>query len=139
MRRRTKRRIIPLALALALAMIGAALAVPTITLHIQELDAGTDSMPQTVYHAYINWGLSSDAQYITSATITLTDNSGNKVGTSSDTVYLIIDGTKYTATYQSTGVYTVDFTDGGNSNGIPLDNSHLNSVTVIFQGQEVSP
>ncbi|NJE01907.1 hypothetical protein [Thermococcus sp. JdF3] len=140
MRRSNKKRLIPLTLALVLAMVGAALAVPTINVHFQELDAGNGGMPQTVHHAYVDWTLSNDAQYVTSATITLTDDQGTKVGTGSDTVYLIIDGQKYLATYSgSTGVYTVDFTNNGLNNGIPLDNNNLNTVTVVFQGQTVSP
>ena len=140
MKRNARRRLLPLVFALVLTVVGAALAVPNISIHIQELDAGQSTLQQTVYNAYIDWSLSDDAQYVTSATITLTDNQGNKVGTGSDTVYLIIDGQKYPATYGgSTGVYKVDFTNGGKSNGIPIDSTHLNTVTVVFQGQTVSP
>ena len=60
MRRNTKRRIVPLALALALAIVGAALAVPTFNLNIQQIGEGgpeTITVPGGVATATINWVL----------------------------------------------------------------------------------
>lgn len=57
MRRRAKRRIVPLALALALAIVGAALAVPSITVNIQNIGAGSGEVQNPIKSVDIKWDL----------------------------------------------------------------------------------
>jgi len=70
MRRSTKKKVIPLALALALALIGAALAVPTITLNVQEIGAGgPDYVVSPADNAYINWTLATNPDWVSGVSV----------------------------------------------------------------------
>ena len=72
MRRSTKKKVIPLALALALALIGAALAVPTFNLNVQQIGEGgptTITVPGGVTTATINWVLDTNPDYIKGVSI----------------------------------------------------------------------
>lgn len=127
-RRANQKRLVPLVLALLATMVGAALAVPAINLNVQELDKGTTDLSnfQTVIDAFINWDLGSDPTDVDGATIKLATETNPGQGT----VYLLIDGSKYLATYDSSaGVYKVSFSP-------PLSLDSVNSVTVIYQGPQ---
>ncbi|RLF25657.1 MAG: hypothetical protein DRN14_07895 [Thermoplasmata archaeon] len=72
MRRSNKKRLIPLALALVLALVGAALAVPTINLHIQAIGAGKSEIPNPVVSATFNWQVdSTNPDILTSLEVTI--------------------------------------------------------------------
>ncbi|ASJ02108.1 hypothetical protein A3L09_01905 [Thermococcus profundus] len=131
-RRANQKKLIPLVLALLATMVGAALAVPAINVSVQELDKGTGGYTQTVSSAAVNWELQfQGGQYVvTGAIIHLNqDPQGN------GHVYVVINGNNYEAQYDSNnGYYTVAF-----SPALSLDDiSNINTVTIVYQGQEVN-
>ncbi|CAD5245220.1 hypothetical protein [Thermococcus camini] len=72
MRRSNKKRLIPLALALVLALVGAALAVPTINMNIQSIGAGKSNIPNPVVSATFNWQVdSTDPDQLTQLDVTI--------------------------------------------------------------------
>ncbi|NJE10866.1 hypothetical protein [Thermococcus sp. MAR1] len=71
--RRNKKRLIPLALALVLALVGAALAVPAITVNVQEIGAGGPkvvSVPGGVSTADVDWVLATNPDYVKGVKVT---------------------------------------------------------------------
>ena len=89
MRRSTKKRLIPLALALALAMVGAALAVPSITVHVKGVGAGGPTrIENPIQQADVSWNLdtTTDPDVISGIHVDLTIDS--TVATFSGKVYI---------------------------------------------------
>ncbi|ASJ08083.1 hypothetical protein A3L11_02120 [Thermococcus siculi] len=132
MRRSTKRRLIPLALALALAIVGAALAVPQIIVNVQELDKGTGGYTQTVSSAAVNWNLDfQGGEYVVTGAIIHLNQDPQGAGH----VYVVINDQNYEAQYDSNNhYYTVTF-----SPALSLDEiSNVDTVTIVYQGQEVN-
>ncbi len=75
MRRNNKKRLIPLALALALSLISAALAVPAISFQAQRVGGGADTTVRVdTSQANVTWTISGTT--ITGATITLDQGPG---------------------------------------------------------------
>ncbi|NJE30016.1 hypothetical protein E3E38_03000 [Thermococcus sp. 18S1] len=73
MRRSNKKRLIPLALALALALIGTALAVPAITVSVQSIGAGGPvlvDVPGGVSQADVDWELATNPDYVAGVKVT---------------------------------------------------------------------
>jgi len=73
MRRSTKKKVIPLALALALALIGAALAVPTFTVNVQNIGAGGPTavtVPGGVAQANVEWVLATNPDFVKGVKVT---------------------------------------------------------------------
>ena len=73
MRRSTKKKVIPLALALALALIGAALAVPAITVNVQNIGAGGPKLVQVpggVTQADVDWVLATNPDFVKGVKVT---------------------------------------------------------------------
>ncbi|MDI3475129.1 MAG: hypothetical protein PWQ79_95 [Thermococcaceae archaeon] len=128
MRRSTKKKIMPLALALVLAIIGAALAVPTINVSVQELGQGSKVIASSVSAVDVKWTMdSSNPDYVAGATVTVTGDPG------SGTLYLkLYDGNTlvnyYTINLDGSGTYNVNF-----GNSVSLDS--FDTVYVVYQGQ----
>ncbi|WP_457743079.1 hypothetical protein [Thermococcus sp.] len=135
MRSRTKRRIIPLAVALVLAIVGAALAVPQITLNVQQLGAGSSVITSSVGKANITWVLNpNNPDYIFAAKFTLNatingtvivkiyDSTGNLVAYNSTTLTNSNSGTVYFNTTIGTATFK----------GVPLSDAY--KVYLIYQG-----
>ena len=108
MRRSTKKKVIPLALALALAMIGATLAVPVIQVNVQQLGSGSSVITSDVQQANITWVLNttnpdyiSAVNFVLNTTVTgtiyvkLYDASGNLIAYNSTTLAAASSGTVY--------------------------------------------
>lgn len=133
MRRNNKKRLIPLTLALVLALVGAALAVPSITVNVQELGQGSKTITSTVTTADVTWNLNpNNPDYVVSATVTITTDPG------AGTLYVkLYSGTTLVAwgqvTLDGSGTYTVTFTNGASADGVPL--SSFDTVYVVYQGQ----
>ncbi len=127
MRRNNKRRLIPLAIALALSLISAALAVPAITLNVQELGQGSTVITSSVTNADVSWTLdSTNPDYVTGATVTVTTDPG------AGTIYLkLYSGTTLVAVAQASlngsGTYTLTFAS-------PVALSSFDTVYVVYQG-----
>ena len=67
MRRNAKKRLLPLVFAFVLTVVGAALAVPTFNLNIQQIGEGgpeTITVPGGVATATINWVLDTNPDYV---------------------------------------------------------------------------
>ncbi|NJE76576.1 hypothetical protein [Thermococcus sp. ES12] len=127
MRRNNKKRLIPLALALVLALVGAALAVPTITLTVQELGQGQKVISSTITDATITWTLdSTNPDYVTGGEISVTTDPG------SGTVYIKLYDGSTLVTYTSvnldgSGTYTFSFASS-------VDLGSFDTVYVVYQG-----
>lgn len=127
MRRVNRRRLIPLALALVLALVGTALAVPSITVNVQELGQGSKVITSQVTEADVSWTLdSTNPDYVTGATVTISTDPG------SGTLYLkLYSGTTLVAvssvTLDGSGTYTITFSS-------PVDLGSFDTVYVVYQG-----
>lgn len=144
MRRSTKRRLIPLALALALAMVGAALAVPSITVHVQSIGVGSNSsiLNPGVNHALddakVNWILdSSDPDFVTGFNVILNDDLS-----SGAVVYVkVFDSSNVLLSNGSVTIGSSGYT-AGTPLTVPLkskiDISQIDRVTVIVKNPELS-
>jgi hypothetical protein len=146
MRRSTKRRLIPLALALVVAMVGAALAVPSITVNVQQIGAGaSDTMTTPVGEVDVNWNLDqNNPDNLASIEVKIDSNPGQgtlyvkfyrdntlkyiaEIGLSSTTdTSFTIDG----STYQLKEV------SSGESVSFPIDlhSFDVNNVKVVYIG-----
>ena len=144
MRRSTKKKVIPLALALVLAIMGATLAVPAINLSVQELGQGHAAIESNIEKAKITWHLDdNNPDYLKS--------SGQVTVDLSDTQNTITDGGKiYVKLYDTTGnlvaigsaalsssqtSYDIDLTIVYDANGdgkIGLD--EFSEVYVVYEG-----
>lgn len=141
MRRSTKRRIVPLSLALALAIIGAALAVPTFTLHVQNIGEGgpeTITVPGGVANAYVNWVLDTNPDYIKGVSISfdqaLPDGTKIIVKLYDENDTLMDQGT-YTVNNNGNGLAAntaveIDFPNG------PYEIKTVNKVAVVLVGPQ---
>ena len=69
MRRSTKRRLIPLTLALVLAMVGAALAIPGITVNVQKIGSGETAIVAPVGSAAVNYNIDWTSLTVTSVDV----------------------------------------------------------------------
>jgi len=143
MRRITKRRIIPLALALALAVIGTALAVPTINLTVQDLGQGHATISSNIKNAKITWNLDdTNPDYLKlngGVTIDLSDSQNTIENNGKIYVKLYKGGTlvaKGEVTLSSgTTTYDVDLTlvnDSNTDGKLGLD--EFDEVYVVYQG-----
>ena len=140
MRRSTKKKVIPLALALALALIGAALAVPTIGVHVQKIGAGGPQVIQSDIGAVaINWNLDPDnPDYLNNISVSI-DNS-SAVGTLYVKFYN--GGTlEYLATIDLNGnsEYLITSTNSNITFPIDLSAFDVDSIAVVYQGPTVTP
>ncbi|NJE04151.1 hypothetical protein [Thermococcus sp. MV11] len=149
MRRANKKRLIPLALALALAMVGAALAVPTFNISVQQLGVsdGTQGdviVPGGVTSAAVNWVLDTGNNPDYLSGIAVSFDQDLPAGT---TVYVkLYNGGSFVKYYTYTITGDEDGTaDGVLSAGTPITISASDPITsfdkvvVILQGQAVSP
>ncbi|WP_297535647.1 hypothetical protein [Thermococcus sp.] len=77
MRSKTKRRIIPLALALVLAIVGAALAVPVIKVTVQEIGAGSNTITTPIGTVSVDWNLNkNNPDILNNISVTVNTNPG---------------------------------------------------------------
>ncbi len=127
MRNSTKRKIIPVAFALVLSLIGSALAVPVIQVNVQQLGAGSNVITSDVQQANITWILSTtNPDYIQGVTFTLnTTVSGTIYVKLYDSSGALIQYNKTVITNTNTG--TVTF----NPN---VDIARVARVYVIYEG-----
>ena len=140
MRRSTKRRLIPLALALALAVVGAALAVPTISVTVQDLGQGQATIQSEVSGATIKWNLdANNPDYLDSTKeVTVTISAGTIANTNGGTLYVkLYSGTTLVAVGSvtldgSTTTYDVDLQKVPTDDQIGLD--EFDTVYVVYQG-----
>ncbi|NJE61972.1 hypothetical protein [Thermococcus sp. 21S7] len=137
MRRSNKKRLIPLVFALVLTMVGAALAVPTISVNLQNLGAGDKTFsPSLDVNAHVNFKLGADGTDVTGVMVYLT---GNDVETGA-TVYVHLIDTNGndlaseggTVQQDASGNYYVDISFNP---GVSID--QLNGVKVIYKGKEI--
>jgi len=120
MRRSTKKKILPLAFALVLAMIGAALAVPVITVNVQDIGAGEQSVLSPANNANVTWDLAANPDYVEGGYVSL-DNTLN----AGSIVYLKVYNSA--GTLIAIGNYTVNTTI---SAGTPIPIAFNSSVNV---------
>ncbi|AEK73420.1 hypothetical protein GQS_07610 [Thermococcus sp. 4557] len=133
MRRSNKKRLIPLALALVLAMVGAALAVPAITVNVQQVGGGsnTDAKIDTTTAA-INWDISGTT--ITGATITLDQGPG--VDSTWD-LYITLDDDNVIHVNGNIGASDTTITVSSGIN-IDLTQNYIKSVSLVIAGNQVN-
>ncbi|NJE54286.1 hypothetical protein [Thermococcus sp. 21S9] len=149
MRRNARKRLLPLVFALVLTVVGAALAVPQITVKLQPLGQGQASYPsQYNITAAVNFQLSSNGSVVTGVKVYLDDTNNAFQVQAGDTVYVqLLDYNDQVIAYGSgtvqqdttTGALYVSVTTFTYENGyssIPID--QLSSVKVIYQGQEIT-
>ena len=129
MRRSNKKRLIPLALALVLALVGAALAVPVITVNIQQIGAGSNPVLSPVDVANISWTLASNPDYVSGAVIVFdqTIPAGSQVYLKiyNSTGSIIALGVNATTT--STNTVTISFTSD-------VDITKMETAAVVVKG-----
>jgi len=135
MRRNNKKRLIPLALALVLALVGAALAVPTFQVVVQQVGQGTETITTPVGRAAVNYNIDWSTLKVTSVDVAfdqapgdgsvvqvyIYDNSGTLIGEGQATI-----------SGDTTTSVTVSLTTQPNL----LD---MDSIQLIVVGKEVSP
>ncbi|WP_297435943.1 hypothetical protein [Thermococcus sp.] len=136
--RSNKKRLIPLALALVLAMVGAALAVPQISVTIQNLGQGSKTITSTVNAASVDFTVSSDGTQITGVKVKVVDQNDNPVTSGTVYVQLLDSGNNVVASGSgspdSNGIVTITFSS-------PVDiqaNTGAYSVAVTYQGSSVT-
>ncbi|WP_297521577.1 hypothetical protein [Thermococcus sp.] len=139
MRRSTRRKLVPLALALALAMVGAAFAVPQITVYVQQLGAGNNPVVSPTNDAWVNFTLdTTNPDYITavSANFSSTLPAGTYVAIK---LYL----TNQSAPVVASTTLSSALTAGQFTSDLPLpyevDISDLNNVSVVVKSPTYSP
>jgi len=142
MRRNAKKRLIPLALALVLAIVGAALAVPSINVTVQELGQGSAVIASSIKDATVKWNLDDNPDYLDSTgEVTVDLSSSNNTILSGGKIYVkLYSGTTLIAVGSATlasgtTTYTVDLTIVSDPNGdglIGLD--EFDVVYVVYQG-----
>ena len=141
MRRSTKKKVIPLALALALALIGATLAVPTIQMHVQQIGVGDATsgaeITSPVGEAWLDWGLSTSNPDILSS-VTLKFDQDVPAGS---TIYVkfynsgsYIDSVQYSVTSAISAGTTVPI----DVSSLNLDISDFDEVKIIVVGPSVT-
>jgi len=135
------KKALPLMGALVFLMVGAALAVPSINVNLQNLGSGNKQFSSTLnVTAHVNFHLSPDGSQVTGVKVYLTgadvqsgatvyvhllDSNGNTLATGHGTV-----------DQDTNNNYYVDITSfDGNTN---VSISQLDSVEVIYQGQEIT-
>ena len=142
--RRAKKRILPLALALALAIIGAALAVPVINVSVQQIGAGDSGViTPPIGQVNVTWELGQNPDFITAIDVTIDNNPGK------GTLYVkFYNGTtmRYIAEINLDGTTSTTFTiDGSNiilkdASGadvtFPIDvhSFDFDTVKVVYKG-----
>ncbi|AHL23507.1 hypothetical protein [Thermococcus nautili] len=142
MRRNAKKRLLPLVFALVLTVVGAALAVPQISVRLQPLGQGQESYPsQYDITAAVNFQLSNDGSTIQGVKVYLIDNDPNVNVQVGDTVYIQLIGTDgNTVLWSGSGQVQED----NNNNlyveitGLSVSVNQLGSVKVTYQGQEIT-
>jgi hypothetical protein len=135
MRRNNKKRLIPLALALVLAMVGAALAVPLISVSVQKVGGGSNSsVTIDTTSAAVNWDFDTTRQWIiTGAEISLDQGPG--VDGTLDLYITLDDGTLVQASSSVTASSTSVSVSGLN---IDLTQNYITDVVVVIEGQQVT-
>ncbi|NJE85354.1 hypothetical protein E3E23_05900 [Thermococcus sp. CX2] len=140
MRRTNKKRLIPLALALVLALVGTALAVPTITVTVQDLGQGNEIVSSEVTGATVSWNLDTNLDYVDSinvdiAATTIANTAGGTlyVKIYSDTTLIAmatinLDG----STTSFTNVPLTLVNDPNNDGKLGLD--EFDSIYVVYEG-----
>jgi len=148
MRRGARKRLLPLVFALVLTVVGAALAVPQISVKLQPLGIGNAVYPdQYQITADVNFQLSDDGLTVTGVKVYLIDNDQNVDVQAGDTVYVqLLDSTNKVIAYgngtvkgdATTGFYAeiTNFKYQNGYNSIPID--ELSSVKVIYKGKEIT-
>ena len=138
MRRNARKRLLPLVFALVLTVVGVALAVPTISVELQKLGAGSKEFQSSLdVTAHVNFKLSADGTTVTGVTVYLT---GNDVETDA-TVYVHLIDTNGndlasgdgTVQKDASGNYYVDISFNP---GVSIND--LDGVKVIYKGQEIT-
>lgn len=127
MRSSTRKKLLPLVFALVVTVVGAALAVPLITVNVQQLGAGSSVITSDVKAANVTWILSStNPDYIAGVSFTLDTN---------------VTGTIYIKLYDSTGAlvaYNTTTLTNSTSGTVTFDPniplSEVAEVYVIYQG-----
>jgi hypothetical protein len=131
-----------------LTVVGAALAVPQISVKLQPLGQGEASYPsQYDITAAVNFQLSDDGSTVTGVKVYLVDNDANVNVQVGDTVYVqLLDSSGQVIAYgsgtvqqDSNGNLYVEVTSFSYQNSystIPID--QLSSIKVIYQDQEIT-
>ncbi|WP_297064741.1 hypothetical protein [Thermococcus sp.] len=138
MRRNAKRKLIPLAFALVLTIIGTALAVPRISVSVQKIGGGANNtVAVDTTKAAVNWIFDSAQPWvITGANVSL-DNGPGVNGTL--TLYISLDnGTVYTWNASISSTDTSVTVSAPSGEAIDLTQNYIEKVTVVINGKQVS-
>lgn len=135
------KKALPLLGALVFLMVGAALAVPSININLQNLGSNSKQFPTALdVTAHVNFHLSSDGSQVTGVKVYLT---GNDVQTNAVVYVHLLDSNgnslatgSGSVSQDTNGNYYVDIDSF--DNGAKVDISQLDSVEVIYQGQEIT-
>ncbi|WP_297514468.1 hypothetical protein [Thermococcus sp.] len=142
MRRNARKRLLPLVFALVLTVVGAALAVPQISVKLQPLGQGQESYPsQYDITAAVNFYLSNDGSTVTGVKVYIVDNDPNVNVQVGDTVYVQLIGSDGTTVLWSGNDQIQQDTSGNlyvEITGISVSVEELSSVKVTYQGQEIT-
>ncbi|MEO2151836.1 MAG: hypothetical protein ABGW50_04190 [Thermococcus sp.] len=142
MRRNARKRLLPLVFALVLTVVGAALAVPQISVKLQPLGQGQESYPsQYDITAAVNFYLSSDGSTVTGVKVYIVDNDPIVNVQVGDTVYVQLIGSDGTTVLWSGNDQIQQDTSGNlyvEITGIGVSVEELGSVKVTYQGQEIT-
>ncbi len=132
------KRILPLVGALVFLMVGAALAVPSITVNLQKLGSGSHSFPNSLnVSANVNFILSKDGMSVTGVKVYFTGSDVEKGAT----VYVNLLDASGNILGSGSGSITQDYSNNfyveiSFSSAVPID--QLDSVKVIYKGQEIT-
>ncbi|WP_456422894.1 hypothetical protein [Thermococcus sp.] len=136
MKRSVKRRVFPLVIALVVAVVGAALAVPTFNLNVQQIGEGgpqTITVPGGVATATVNWVLDTNPDYVKGVSVSFdqTLSSGTtiyvKVYASDGTTIIAQGSTTLSSDLNANTPVEIDF-----ANSVEIKN--MNTVAVVLVG-----
>ncbi|WP_297508597.1 hypothetical protein [Thermococcus sp.] len=132
-----KRSVVPLALALVLAIVGAALAVPTFTLHVQNIGEGGPqqiTVPGGVANANVNWVLDSNPDYVKGVKVSFDQDLS-----SGTTIYVKVYNSSGTVIAQGSQTLSSDLSAGSSieidfSSSVEIGN--MDQVAVVLVGPQ---
>ena len=132
-----KRSVVPLALALVLVVVGAALAVPTFTLHVQNIGEGGPqqiTVPGGVANANVNWVLDNNPDYVKGVKVSFDQDLS-----SGTTIYVKVYNSSGTVIAQGSQTLSSDLSAGSSieidfSSSVEIGN--MEKVAVVLVGPQ---
>ncbi len=136
-RKANQKRLIPLLLALVATMVGAALAVPTFTLNVQNIGEGGPqaiNVPGGVANANVNWVLDSNPDYVKGVSVSFDQDLA-----SGTTIYAKVYDSSGNLIAQGSTTLSSDLTAGTAVEidfGSSIEINNMDQVAVVLVGPQ---